>query len=81
MYRTLLTDLTNLLTYPQVVFPTGMKKNILLLWVRRGARYPNLQIVITHALHACSQHSFGLPLTMNGMHKTQFGHTHLDLHS
>ena len=60
MYRTLLTDLTNLLTYPQVVFPTGVKKKILLLWVRRGARYPNLQIVITHALHVYSQHLFGL---------------------
>ena len=59
MYRTLLTDLTNLLTYPQVVFPTGMEKK-LLLWVRRGARYLNVQIVITHALHVYSQHSFGL---------------------
>ena len=27
----------------------------------------------------CSQHLFGLPLRMNGMHRTQFGHTHLDL--
>ena len=58
MYRTLLTDLINLLTYTQVVFPTGMEKK-LLLWVRRGARYLNLQIVITHALHVYSQHSFG----------------------
>ena len=33
----------------------------------------NLQVVfVTHASHVCSQHSFGLPLTMNGMHKTQF---------
>ena len=86
MYRTLLTDLTNLLTYPQVVFPTGMEYNVqnftyrshqpphlppsgfsnwngkkkLLLWVRRGARYLNVQIVITHALHVYSQHSIGL---------------------
>ena len=29
---------------------------------------PNLQVVITHASHVCSQHSFGLPLIMNGMH-------------
>ena len=27
----------------------------------------------------CSQHLSGLPLRMNGMHRTQFGHTHLDL--
>ena len=27
---------------------------------------PNLQVVITHALHVCSQHSFGLPLRVNG---------------
>ena len=32
----------------------------------RGARNPNLQVVITHASHLCSQHSFGLPLRMNG---------------
>ena len=36
----------------------GKKK--LLLWVRRGARYLNVQIVITHALHVYSQHSIGL---------------------
>ena len=45
---------------------------------RRGARNPNLQVVITHASPVCSQHSFGLPLTMNGMHKTQFDHARLD---
>ena len=26
----------------------------------------------------CSQHLFGLLLRMNGMYRTQFGHTHLD---
>ena len=36
------------------------KKKKLLFWVRRGARYPNLQIVITHALYVYSQHLFGL---------------------
>ena len=30
------------------------------LWATRGARNPNLQDVITHALHVCSQHLFGL---------------------
>ena len=33
-----------------------------LLWAARGARNPNLQVVITHASHVCSQHSFGLNL-------------------
>ena len=32
------------------------------------------QVVITHASHVCSRHSFGLPLRMNGVHKTQFDH-------
>ena len=45
----------------------------------RGARNPNLQVVITHASHVCSQHSFGLPLRTNGMHITQFDHARLDL--
>ena len=34
-------------------------------------------IVITHSSHSshvCSQLSFGLPLRINGMHRTQFGH-------
>ena len=43
------------------------------------ARNPNLQVVITHASHVCGQHSFGLPLRMNGMHRTQFDHARLDL--
>ena len=34
------------------------------------ARNPNLQIVIMNASHVCSQHSFGLPLRLNGMHRT-----------
>ena len=50
-----------------------------LLRATRGARNPNLQVVITHASHVCSQHSFGLPLRMNGMHRTQFDHARLDL--
>ena len=45
----------------------------------RGARRPNLQVVITHASHVCSQLSFGLPLMMNGMHRTHFDHVRLDL--
>ena len=40
----------------------------------RGACNPNLQVVIiTHASYLCSQHSFGLPLRINGMHRTRFG--------
>ena len=36
----------------------------MLLRARRGALNPNLQVIITHASHLCSQHSFGLPLRM-----------------
>ena len=38
-----------------------------------------MQVVITHASHVCSQLSFGLPLKMNGMHRTQFDHVRLDI--
>ena len=41
-----------------------------LLRATKGARYPNLQFVTTHASHVCSQHSFGLPLRMFGIHIT-----------
>ena len=51
----------------------------LLLRATREARNPNLLVVITHALHVCSQHSFGLTLRMSGMHRTQFDHSPLDL--
>ena len=50
---------------------------IYLLRATRGARNPNLQVFITQALNVCSQHSFGLPLRMNGMYKTQFDHARL----
>ena len=42
-------------------------------------------ILISMLLHCvfcttvCSQHLFGLPLRMDGMHRTQFDHLHLDL--
>ena len=49
-----------------------------LLWATREASNRNLQVVVTHALHVCSQHSFALPLRMNGMHRTQFDHSWLD---
>ena len=45
----------------------------------RGARNPNLKVVIMHALHVCSQHSLGLLLRMNGMHKTQFDQGRFEL--
>ena len=50
MYRTLLTDLTNLLTYPQVVLPTGMKKiynYIIIVGEKSSPLDSNLQIIIT----------------------------------
>ena len=40
--------------------------------------FPNLQVV-THASHVRSQHLFALPLSINGMHRTQFDHAYLDL--
>ena len=56
-----------------------MMKLLFSLRATRGTRNPNLQAVITHASHVCSQYSFGLLLRMNGMHKTQFDHAHFDL--
>ena len=55
------------------------EKPAVYLWARRGARNPILQVFITHASNVCSQHSFGPPLWMNGMHIMQFDHTRLDL--
>ena len=45
----------------------------------RGACNPNRQVVITHASHVCSQHSFGLLLRMYVMYETQFNHVRIDL--
>ena len=54
--------------------------SFLLLQATRGARNPNLQVVITHASHVCSQHSFELPLRMMcEMHRAHFDHARLDL--
>ena len=53
-------------------------QSMIYLRATRGACNPNLQVVITHASHACSQHSFGLPLRMNGMHRRQFDHVRFD---
>ena len=39
-----------------------------LLWAPLVTRNPNLQVVIRHASHVCSQDSFELPLRLNGMH-------------
>ena len=44
-----------------------------------GARNINLQVAVIHAQHVCRQHSFELPLTVNGMLKTQSDHARLDL--
>ena len=48
------------------------------LQTTRGARNPNLQVFIKHASHVWSQHSFGPPLRMNGMHRMYFDHACLD---
>ena len=60
-------------------FYKGILFNDAYLRATRGARNPNLQVVITHASHVCSQHSFGLPLRMYRMHTTHFDHAPLDL--
>ena len=52
-------------------------RNAELLRTTRGARNPNLQVVITHASHVCSLHN--RILRTNGMHLTQFYHARLDL--
>ena len=52
---------------------------LMLLRARIVAHNRNLQVIITHASHLCSQHSFGIPLWMYGMHKTHFDHAWLDL--
>ena len=60
-----------LIWYPVLTLSHGRSGyDITLLRAARGARNPNLQVLITHASHVCGQHSFG-PLRMNGMHKTQ----------
>ena len=52
----------------------------------REAHNPNLQVVIIwmHRMYICSQilqHSFGLALRMNGIHRMQFDHARLELPS
>ena len=47
---------------------------LMLLRARIVARNRNLQVIIMHASHPCSQHSFGIPLRMYWMHKTHFDH-------
>ena len=57
----------------------ALRISLKLLRATRGARIPNLQVVVTHASHVYSLQSFGLPLRMNGMHITHFDHARLDL--
>ena len=53
-------------------------QSMIYLRATRGACNPILQVVITHASQVCSQHSFGLPLRMNGMYRRQFDHARFD---
>ena len=47
---------------------------------KRSARNPVIQVAQYYAFwQECNQHSFGLPLTLNGMHKTSSGYAYLDL--
>ena len=59
-----------------------ISRNVGLLGNRhRGPEEPAILIsrflIITHAWHVCSQHSFGLPLRMYGMRKIQSVFTHV----
>ena len=40
----------------------------------RGARHPYLQVLLRMRRKYVASISFGLPLRMNGMHRTQFDH-------
>ena len=62
----------------QYCFTALLRECFLLLRATRGARNPNIQVIITHAWHVCRQHSFGLPPRMNGMHRKKFDHVPLD---
>ena len=62
-----------------VIWQGVSKADVQLFRATRGACNLNLQVVIRYASHACSQHSFGLPLRMYGMHRTHFDHAYLDL--
>ena len=41
-----------------------------------GSTRPNLQVAVTHVGQRYSQHSFELPLGMNGIHRMQSGHAY-----
>ena len=43
------------------------------LQATRGTHNPNLQFLFKDVLHVYSQNSFGCPLRMNEMYRTQFG--------
>ena len=45
----------------------------------RGTRNPNVQVVSMHESPVCCQHSYGLPIRINGMQRTQLDHARLDL--
>ena len=51
-----------------------------LLGATIAACNPDLQVVVMRVItHVCSQHYFGLPLGMNGIHIMQFDHSHVDV--
>ena len=75
----LATDKSWYFAQPRPIIANYFSNTDLLLWATRGACNPNLQVVFMHASHICSQHLFGLPLRMNGMHLMQFDHMHSEL--
>ena len=51
---------------------------IFICWIVIHPVGSTIQCLSNWGQHVCSQHSFGLPLRMHGMHRTQFDHACLD---
>ena len=66
-YRKFFRDFKILTKFSETHVFRGTIRHPLLWCTIREACNPNLQVVFTHVSHICSQHSFGLPLRMNGM--------------
>ena len=56
-----------------------MLRSCAVMYPERGTIVQMYHERVMHALHVCSQHSFGLLLRMNGMHRTHFNPARLDL--
>ena len=68
-----------LMTFTHHHSPKNEASVIKIACVNRLLKYyfssdPNLKVAITHVRQACSQHSFGLPLRLNGLHRKKSDH-------